>query len=97
MRLGCTTIINATHCSSEKTAKQQFLKYKALAKRYGYKIWYLDVDVPIEQALARNRVRGIDKNTRFLDIKRALWINQDKYPLSITKKITKTVKKSLTQ
>lgn len=61
MRLGCTTIIDATHCSSEKTAKQQFSTYKALAKRYGYRLWYLDVDTPVKNALIRNRVRGIDK------------------------------------
>lgn len=49
------------------------------------KPYALCLDKDDEVFLSFVKDKGIDKNTRFLDIKRALRINQDKYPLSFIK------------
>lgn len=61
MKQGLTTILDATHCSSKKTMKRQFSYYNHLAKRYKYKLFFLDFIEEESTLLSRNSGRGTSK------------------------------------
>ena len=63
MKTGSPTIIDATHCSSQKWHSKQINRYKELAKRYKYRLFYWEPErQDLEVYLQRNETRSsLDK------------------------------------
>lgn len=58
MKTGSPTIIDATHCSSQKWHSRQINRYKELAKRYKYRLFYWEPErQDLEVYLQRNKTR----------------------------------------
>lgn len=58
MKTGSPTIIDATHCSSQKWHSKQINRYKELAKRYKYRLFYWEPErQDLEVYLQRNKTR----------------------------------------
>ena len=58
MKTGSPTIIDATHCSSQKWHSKQINRYKELAKRYKYRLFYWEPErQDLEVYLKRNEIR----------------------------------------
>ena len=58
MKTGSPTIIDATHCSSQKWHSKQINRYKELAKRYKYRLFYWEPErQDLEVYLQRNETR----------------------------------------
>lgn len=58
MKTGSPTIIDATHCSSQKWHSRQMNRYKELAKRYKYRLFYWEPErQDLEVYLQRNETR----------------------------------------
>lgn len=59
MKTGSPTIIDATHCSSQKWYSKQINRYKELAKRYKYRLFYWEPErQDLEVYLQRNETRS---------------------------------------
>lgn len=58
MKTGSPTVIDATHCSSQKWHSRQINRYKELAKRYKYRLFYWEPErQDLEVYLKRNETR----------------------------------------
>lgn len=58
MKTGSPTIIDATHCSSQKWHSRQINRYKELAKRYKYRLFYWEPErQDLEVYLQKNETR----------------------------------------
>lgn len=58
MKTGSPTIIDATHCSSQKWHSKQINRYKELAKRYKYRLFYWEPErQDLEVYIQRNKTR----------------------------------------
>ena len=58
MKTGSPTVIDATHCSSQKWHSRQINRYKELAKRYKYRLFYWEPErQDLEVYLQRNETR----------------------------------------
>lgn len=87
MKTGSPTIVDATHCSSQKWHSKQINRYKELAKRYKYRLFYWEPErQDLEVYLRRNKIRPLIDHVPETVIRTMYnnWINT-KMPSGITK------------
>lgn len=82
MKNGDFTVVDATHNNP-----RMFSKYKALKEEYGYQVYYLDIKVPLDKLLKRNKTRELLKQIPEDVVTRLHALVENTEPQNFAKKI----------